>query len=231
MGVMGKISRGCTSLFERDSKTCRHNLRAVSLFASILITLIFLGATHKVQATTVIPPDFNTLVSQAEIIFRGKVTKVRSEWTGEGNQRCIVTYITFDVLKVLKGKPSSPYELKVLGGTVGSDVMEIDDVPKFKVGDQTLLFVENNGTQFMPLVGIMNGYFRIETDAKTGNETVLRHSGKPLQKTDDIDQDHRRWTASGGAGGGEKEKMRSAGTPMKRRDFEDEIQRKLNSNP
>jgi len=40
--------------------------------------------------------------------------------------------------------------------------MEVTDAPKCKVGDRDILFVENNGTQFVPLVGIMHGRFRVK---------------------------------------------------------------------
>ena len=42
----------------------------------------------------------------------------------------------------------------VYGGTVGEDSMGISDAPVFIVGDHDILFVENNGTQAIPLVEI-----------------------------------------------------------------------------
>ena len=40
----------------------------------------------SIRATMVIPPTFDQLVGQAEIIFQGTVTEVRSVWEGEGAQ-------------------------------------------------------------------------------------------------------------------------------------------------
>src|SRR5438046_630786 len=57
--------------------------------------------------------------------------------------------------------------------------MEVADAPKFKVGDRDILFVENNGTQFVPLVGIMHGRFRVKKD-ETGRDAVFTNEGSPL---------------------------------------------------
>ncbi|MEY2525432.1 MAG: hypothetical protein QOE73_203, partial [Verrucomicrobiota bacterium] len=116
-------------------------------------------ALNPIQGTTVIPPTFDELVSRAEVIFQGAVTDVRSQWTGEGAQHRIVSYVTFKVEDSVKGTPGQTYTLRMLGGTVDGETMEVADSPKFKVGDRDIIFVENNGSQFVPLVGIMHGRF------------------------------------------------------------------------
>ena len=130
-------------------------------------------------ATTVIPPSFDELVSRAEVIFQGTVTDVRSQWVGEGGQRHINSYVTFKVEDAIKGKPGAQITLQMLGGTVGSETMEVTDAPKFKVGDRDILFVENNGTQFVPLVGIMHGRFRVKKD-EAGRDAAFTNGGTPL---------------------------------------------------
>jgi hypothetical protein len=129
-------------------------------------------------ATTVIPPSFDELVSRAEVIFQGTVTDVRSQWVGEGGQRHINSYVTFKVEDAIKGKPGAQITLQMLGGTVGSETMEVTDAPKFKVGDRDILFVENNGTQFVPLVGIMHGRFRVKKD-EAGRDAAFTNEGSP----------------------------------------------------
>jgi hypothetical protein len=133
----------------------------------------------SVLATTVIPPSFDELVSRAEVIFQGTVTDVRSQWVGEGGQRHINSYVTFKVEDAIKGKPGAQITLQMLGGTVGSETMEVTDAPKFKVGDRDILFVENNGTQFVPLVGIMHGRFRVKKD-EAGRDAAFTNEGSPL---------------------------------------------------
>lgn len=146
-----------------------------SLFAGLI------AALSSVHATTVIPPTFDQLVQQAEVIFRGTVADVRSVWEGEGAQRHIDTYITFHIDDTLKGNPGGSYTIRVLGGTVGEDTMEVTCAPKFQVGDRQILFVEHNGEQFVPLVGIMHGQLRIERNQQTGREFIATHDGDPVR--------------------------------------------------
>jgi hypothetical protein len=144
-----------------------------------LLIAAFIGAS-ALRGTTVIPPTFDELVSRAQIIFQGAVTDVRSEWAGEGAQRAIVSFVTFKVEDALKGNPGSTYTMRMLGGTVGDKTMGITDGPKFKIGDRDVLFVENNGSQFIPLVGIMHGRFRVERELASGREVVKTSEGEPL---------------------------------------------------
>ena len=119
-----------------------------------LIVLSFVSLTLAgARATTVIPPTFDELVTRAETIFEGTVTGLRSEWTGEGSNRHIVTYVSFKVEDAIKGATGADYTIRMFGGTVDGHTMEVSDAPRFKVGDRDILFVENNGTQFIPLVG------------------------------------------------------------------------------
>lgn len=192
-----------------------------------VLAIVLLG--QSIRATTVDPPDFATLVKDADVIFRGQVTNIRSEWAGEGRERHIVSYVTFEVLKSLKGNPSSPFILQMLGGTVGTETFEIVGAPKFKTGDRSLLFVEKNGTQFVPLVGIMHGHFRITQDPASGEEILLKHDGVPLTGSDEIDQMHARGPVDDhdgpkGARAGAAD-SKTGRKPMKRKDFEDQIVR------
>jgi hypothetical protein len=148
-------------------------------FSRLSISGTFLVAACAAVATTVIPPSFDDLVGRAEMIFQGTVTEVRSEWTGEGAQRHIMSYVTLKVEEAVKGNPGTSVTLRMLGGTVGAETMEVSDAPKFKVGDRDILFVENNGTQFVPLVGIMHGRFRVKKD-EAGQDAVFTNEGSPL---------------------------------------------------
>src|SRR5437588_11407701 len=133
-------------------------------FSRLSVSGSFLVIACAALATTVIPPSFDDLVGRAEMIFQGTVVDVHSEWTGEGAQRHIMSYVTLKVEDAIKGNPGSTVTLRMLGGTVGGETMEGTDAPKFKVGDRDILLVENNGTQFVPLVGIMHGRLRVKQD-------------------------------------------------------------------
>src|SRR5881392_1252912 len=144
------------------------------------LTLIAIGFV-RVSATIVVPPTFEQLVQQAELIFQGTVTNVRSVWEGEGAQRHIDTYVRFQIDENVKGNATSSYTIRVLGGTVGDETMEVTDTPKFKVGDREILFVEHNNDQFVPLVGISHGRFHVQKDEQTGRDVVVNNEGEAVR--------------------------------------------------
>jgi hypothetical protein len=152
-------------------------MKRISNLTVLAVSIAVLSST---EATTVIPPTFDELVDQAEVIFQGNVTNVSSQWVGEGAQRHIVSYATFNVEDALKGAPGQSYTIRMLGGTVDGETMAVSDAPRFKVGDKDILFVQNNGSQFIPLVGIMHGRFHVQHD-QSGQEIVTTNEGKPVK--------------------------------------------------
>jgi len=152
-----------------------------------LFLMFFAGAS--VFATTVIPPTFDQLVNDAELIFQGTVTATNPRWVIYGSDKYIVTDVTFRIEESIKGLPGESYTIQVMGGTIDGATLDVDG-PKFKVGDRDILFVEHNRQQFIPLVGIMHGRFRVQKDS-AGRETVTKDSGISLASVDKLGTDER----------------------------------------
>src|SRR5271166_2888957 len=70
------------------------------------------------HATTVIAPDFDTLVSQADYVVRAVVKSKAAEWRSDAHGRHIMTKVTLDVKEIIKGAPPSPLVLVMLGGRI-----------------------------------------------------------------------------------------------------------------
>jgi hypothetical protein len=144
---------------------------------------IVLGA-HVASPTTLIPPTFDELVSQAATIFRGEVVDRRSEWETTAAGRSIVTIVTFDVIQVLKGSPTTPTQLTFLGGTVGDVTMQVAKIPEFRLGDRDVLFVSGDLHAASPIVGFAYGRFRVVHDPVSGADVVRTHDGRPMASTE-----------------------------------------------
>ena len=183
----------------------------MKLIRCLLPILCAALATTSVRATTVIPPTFDQLVAEAELIFQGTVTEVRSQWMGEGAEHRIVTFVTFAIEDAIKGASGSSYTIRMLGGTVDGQTMEVSDAPRFKVGDRDILFVEHSGTQFIPLVGIMHGRFHLLKD-ENGRESVAKDTGAPLANPAKLGMD---------------EQAAVSGAPLSTADFKAAIRQKL----
>ena len=140
------------------------------------------------HATTVIAPDFDSLVSKADYVVRATVKSVTSEFRATPQGRAIFTKVELEVLETITGIPPSPLVLEMLGGTVDGVTMRVDGTPKFHVGDEDILFVQNNGRQYYPLVGIMNGKYPVKRDA-SGAAIVTRSNGTPLYDAREVKQE------------------------------------------
>jgi hypothetical protein len=93
--------------------------------------------------------------------------------------------------------------------------MEVTDTPKFNVGDRDILFVENNGSQFVPLVGVSHGRFRLQRDQITGRDVVMINDRAPLSDVSQL---------------GKNERAATTGRPLSIDEFKAAIRTKL-ANP
>jgi hypothetical protein len=148
---------------------------------NLLPVVLIAGTLATANATTVIAPTFEQLVQQADIVFQGTVTDVKSIWEGQGADRHIETYVTFQVADSVKGDAGSSYTIRMLGGKVGEEALVVDGAPKFEVGDREILFVEHNFDQFVPLVGIGHGRFHVQRDETSGRDIMVNDEGEPVK--------------------------------------------------
>ena len=164
-----------------------HSLRAFQARASLLLgCLAGLLAGVPASATTVVPPEFDQLVNESDYIVRAVVKSVTSEFRAKGTGRKIYTSVEVEVREVIAGTPPVPLVLVMLGGQVGDEVMTLEGAPQFKVGDEDILFVRDNGRTIFPLFAIMHGRYPILKEKGTKREYVARSNQVPLQDTAEV---------------------------------------------
>jgi hypothetical protein len=158
--------------------------RALLLFAGMALSCL------PLLATSVRAPVFEVLVDRAELIFTGRAVAQRSEWSNLQGQKSIVTFVSFAVEKVHKGKADAVITLQFLGGTVGDVTMDVADMPRFRKGERAVLFIENNGLAASPVIGFFHGRFPLR---KTGSglDEMLKYNGEPLSDVGEIGQEKR----------------------------------------
>jgi hypothetical protein len=147
-----------------------------------LLLLLLLVPAPLLRATTVVAPTFAELVSEADAIFRGRVTAVQARRVAGNDDSgpLIKTFVTFAVERVLKGTAPQEVTLEFLGGTVGGDSLVVTGMPKFSPGAREIVFVQRNGVQFCPLVAMRHGRYRILRDQAAAREIMARDNGVPL---------------------------------------------------
>lgn len=153
---------------------------------SRLLTFLSLGFfALNAAATTVVAPEFDSLVQQAEYVVRGTVKSVVSEWREQNGHRNIVTLVEIDVAETIAGTPPSQLVLQMLGGRVGEKQMIVQGAPVFSTGEEHILFIRGNGVQFTPLVALMHGQYPIKKDS-AGRRYIARSDGLPLLNERDV---------------------------------------------
>lgn len=144
-----------------------------------LLLLLGLALSCSVaSATSIIPPDFATLVNTSDRVLRGVVTDITATWL---QPRVVQTHVT------VTDKDGKTTTLDFLGGKIGDFEMRVEASPKFTVGEEVLLFVKGNHTDMCPIVGWGHGTFRIRTGAD-GVKRVHRENMEPVESTAQVKQ-------------------------------------------
>jgi hypothetical protein len=151
--------------------------------AAAIVAAVLAGAP---EAASVIAPTFDVMVARAQTVFVGQTLDVRSQWVSTSSGPAIVTRVTFNVIRTLKGELGGQTQLEFLGGSVGEYRMEVPGIPRFRVGDEDVLFVDERGQPVSPVVGFMHGRFRVLEEPGTGRRSVARHDFEPLARVADI---------------------------------------------
>lgn len=154
------------------------------IFMALAGVLVFLPL--RVMATSVIAPDFDTLVNEADYVVRAVVKSVNSEWKENQGHKYIGTSVELEIRDVVRGAPPKTVILQMVGGTVGNRTLTVEGAPRFLVGDEAIFFVQGNGRQMYPLVAIMHGLYPVYRDDKSGLEYVVRSNGMPLYSEQDV---------------------------------------------
>ena len=122
------------------------------------------------------------MVAMSDDVVTGEVTSVTSQVVQQGYLKRIMTDVTVAVTDTVKGgqNKSSTLYLRVPGGRLGSAVTTATDMPRFKVGEEVLLYLEyKQGFGHVVLAG-ERGKFGITTDTETGAKQVV--AGTPAAK-------------------------------------------------
>jgi hypothetical protein len=150
-------------------------------FAALVVCLLALVSfAQLVSATTVLPPTFDQLVDEAQVVFLGQVAAKRSRWANEPLGRAIVTDVTFRVEDVFKGDAPSHVVLEFLGGSLDEYEFRVSEMTDFAIGDRDVLFLESREQRPSPLVGMNYGRFAVMRDGVRGIDTIADFAGQPL---------------------------------------------------
>lgn len=154
----------------------------------LILLACFAGLAPVGWATTVIPPDFTTMVNQSDYVVRAVVKSATAEEQATTGQDKIYTHVELEVRQVIAGEPPSTVVLRLLGGRVGDRELVVDGMPALRVGEECILFVKGNGRMLCPVYAMSYGAFPVKEDPATQRRYVTREDQTPLASVDEISQ-------------------------------------------
>ncbi len=133
----------------------------------LLLSVVFIIST--LNATTVLYQSFDDLVENSGGIISGTVSEINYRKKKDD----IYTYVTLREITVYSGLyDDKEFTFRMLGGTIGNRTLGVIGSPKFSVDEKVILFISQNGTRTVPIVGWEQGLFKVKTN-KLNNENFI----------------------------------------------------------
>ena len=155
---------------------------SIALCASLLMCA-------SVAPTTLAHMSVAKLTHVSRLILRARCVENATAWdAGE-----IWTFTTYEPTEVWKGSAQSRIRVRLLGGRVGNLTSNVSGVPRFRTGEDVVLFLAPTTRGDFSVVSWVQGTFRIHHDQRTGEDMVTQDSAS----FDTFDPSTRHFTASG----------------------------------
>lgn len=136
---------------------------------SLLPAILFLPV---LRATTLARLSLDQLAAGSDAVARVRCAGAESHWENGS----IWTVATLEVVEAMKGNLPREIAVRLPGGRVGHLTATVDGTPKFKPGDEAVVFLERSPAGGFTVAGWVQGTFRISRDPQTGSETVTQDS-------------------------------------------------------
>jgi hypothetical protein len=143
-------------------------IRIVLSLAAVLVSAAVSGS-----ATTLERMSVAKMTVAAQLVVRAQCVANSAAWDGGE----IWTFTSFAVEESWKGAPTGAAQeltVRLLGGSVGNLTSTVSGVPRFRPGEEVILFLQNTARGDYSVVSWVQGTFRIRQDARSGAEIVVQ---------------------------------------------------------
>jgi hypothetical protein len=148
----------------------RKKMRSKIWIASWVALLATICGASTARGTTIERMSLEKMARTAKVIVRARcVGNSTSQDAGE-----IWTFTSFAVEQVWRGAVSGQITVRLLGGRVGNLTSSVSGVPRFRAGEEVLLFLEPATRGDFSVVSWEQGTFRIRRDPATGRESATQ---------------------------------------------------------
>jgi hypothetical protein len=132
--------------------------------------MLLMATGSGATATTLAHMSVEQMSQTAQVIVRARCLENATVWdAGE-----IWTLTSFEVEEVWRGPEPTRITVRLLGGRVGNLTSSVSGVPRFRPGEDVVLFLEATQRGDFSVVSWEQGTFRIAREAATGRENVTQ---------------------------------------------------------
>lgn len=133
-------------------------------------TALWLVMGGAATGTTLARMSVAQMSQTAQAIVRARCLGGSTGWdAGE-----IWTLTSFEVEEVWRGSPPARITVRLLGGRIGNLTSSVSGVPRFRPGEEVILFLEWTPRGDFSVVSWEQGTFRIRREVATGQESVTQ---------------------------------------------------------
>jgi hypothetical protein len=139
----------------------------------LILAAVHVGSAPMVTATTLERMSVAKMTQSAQLVVRAQCLGNSSAWDGGE----IWTFTSFEVEDAWKGAPSGAAQqviVRLLGGSVGNLSSTVSGVPRFRPGEEVILFLQPTARGDFSIVSWVQGTFRIHRDTRSGAEIVVQ---------------------------------------------------------
>ena len=139
----------------------------------VLLAAVQVCAAMSASATTLERMSVAKMTQAAQLVVRAQCVASSARWDGGE----IWTFTSFAVEDSWKGAPSGAAQqltVRLLGGSVGNLSSTVSGVPRFRPGEEVILFLQSTARGDYSIVSWVQGTFRIHRDARSGAEIVVQ---------------------------------------------------------
>jgi hypothetical protein len=144
-------------------KITKRQFIRMQVFAALLVCL-------PTDATTLESMSVARMGRAAPVIIRAQCLASSTGWdAGE-----IWTLTLFETQEIWKGVAPPRVTVRLIGGRLGNLNSSVPGVPRFKPGEEVVLFLEPTPRRDFSIVSWVQGTFRIHRDPRTGEERITQ---------------------------------------------------------
>ena len=149
-------------------KTNRITTFALVVALALVIALLLVALTAR--ASSLARMSIEQMTRASSLIVRATCISSATRWQdGE-----IWTVTLFSPEDVWKGSAPGAIDVRLLGGTAGNVTSTVEGVPRFRQGEEVVLFLEPTKYGDFSVVSWIQGTFRVARSERTGQKVVTQ---------------------------------------------------------